>query len=174
MTDDQPGTLTDIMKTSTMLIVSRWLLNEEFDQKWQLYAFSVLLGYTIYNLVVKRIYYAYDPAIYDILKYSTMLITVRLIHDGSLFEAKWIYVALSVLLGYTVFNIFLRRKVLSVKTGRRRLDLSVYDWAKYGTMLIILQVALQLMDIESLTDPKWVAHAVAKLLGYTVYNCTLA
>lgn len=168
--------LTDVAKVGTMLVVSQLLTgNSLTDPSWQWFFISTLLGFTAYHLTTRNINTKgrslSKGMLDDWAKFGTMLIVVRLLAGGSLFDTQWIYSVVAVLIGFMVYHIFIGKHVQGKElTYSRALRDVIDDWAKFGTMLFVSQF----ISCESILDPKWIVNALATVVGYSVYDVTLA
>lgn len=104
----------------------------------------------------------------DLLKVGTMLVVSRVLTGGSLQDQQWQMASLYTLAGFTAYHLTTRNLL---DTGR----LGAYkpigdDWLKVGTMMVVSR----LLAGGDLMDRNWQMASLFTLLGFTVYNLTLA
>lgn len=166
------GPYVDFMKNGTMFVVSRMLSGKPMsDVSWQSSTLYSLLGFVSYHFSTKYISVGLSglaKTIYDMwAKWGTMLVVARLLSGASLLDTKWIASTLFVLIGYTVYYLFIYRYVQG-KDVTTNIDLqdSIDDTLMNGTMLIVSQ----LLSGGSITDPLWIRSTIEILIGYTAYD----
>jgi hypothetical protein len=166
------GAITDVAKNGTMFMVARWLSgNAMSDTSWQLSTIFTLIGFATYHYTTKYIdlgLTGLSGNIYDIwVKWSTMFIVSRLLSGGSLTDSKWLMSSLFVLIGFTVYYLF----VGSYLQGRDltynpKLQNTINDVLMNSTMFIISHV----LGGGSVVDQKWMKSSIESLVGFTAYN----
>jgi hypothetical protein len=104
----------------------------------------------------------------DWAKVGTMMLVSRFLSGASFSDSKWQMGALFTILGFTVYQMSTRHLTPEGLTGTKKLV--VDDLNKVGTML----VASHLMGGGSLTDPSWLAGAIATLIGFVIYDIITA
>lgn len=164
--------LTDWGKFGTMLALTQWLSGGSLsDAKWQKATLFTLSGFTSYHLTTRNIFSHHlsgttGAIVNDWIKVGTMFIVSQLLSGGSLTDAAWIRACLATLIGFTVYNLVTAKYVKGAAlTYSPKLQMTIDDWAKFGTMLVVSQaVTCQPFN------PKWLSLTLATLLGLSAYD----
>jgi len=170
------GTVFLIYRIFTYYFFDRDNPNAEFfDKDSTFLALFILIGFTIYYLIVKPwIPVNLEHPILrnianDTLMFGTVLISAHVLeaymHEGEYFNGDWLKNSGLILLAFAVYRVvidpFIPREKMNPKTVS-----VVDDWAQFGTFLI----ALRIMQGKSVADQKWILSVLFALLGFTGYH----
>jgi hypothetical protein len=160
----------DLIKFSTVFIVARFISGKSLtDIDWMFRIVCMLIGFTAYHFFVRDLipnkYNDGDGkklAVDDALKFGTRFIVAQLIYGGSLFDPTWFLSSISVIIGFTIYHLNIK-KVHSKKLDGidKKLVGAINDLAKVGTMLIVSQLLSKSLNHSA---------SAGILFGFTVYN----
>lgn len=158
-----------------MYIVTELLENGSFKSEWITAIMNHLLGFVVYYLIVQKLLKSnvqnnsestiMKDVINDIFKFGTMLITARILSGLSLDNNTWQIQVLYVLVGYSVYNLVVK-KLIPVNNLKPQMKDISNNWLKQGTMMIVFR----LLSEKSFNDPVWLTRSLYYLLGFTVYQ----
>jgi hypothetical protein len=145
-----------------------------FDKESLLLVFFILIGFTIYYLLVKPYIpiSSQHPIIKnlenDMLMFGTVLVSSHLLEawmdDGDYFNKEWLKTAGVILLSFATYDIIVN-PFIPFDNMRPTVKPIVHDWAKYGTFLIVFRL-LQ----GRAFDTKWILSVLFALFGFTIYQ----
>lgn len=157
-----------------MFILSRALIGGPFmDASWQKNIIGTLLGFTAYHLSTRQVFSdgvsGVPRAVFDDWnKFGTMLVVSRMIVGGGLFDLGWIHSVIAVLVGFTVYQLFVYPRIKGEDyTYSSRLQMVIDDCLKFGTMLLLSR----LLTCGSLFNTGWLVETfLGTLLGFSFYD----
>lgn len=148
---------------------------ELFDKESLLLALFILIGFTLYYLLVQP----YIPVNFrhpifqnianDSLMFGTVLVSSHLMEtymdNGEYFNKKWLKTAGLILLAFAAYRVFINPFIPFNTMNPQTVPL-VSDLAQYGTFLI----AFRILQGESIIDCRWILSVIFVLLGFTGYH----
>jgi hypothetical protein len=165
--------VTDVLKNFTMFMVGRVLVGGSFmEAAWQKNVIGTLLGFTTYHLTTRQTFDAGLPGVPrsifdDWNKFGTMLVVSRMIVGGGLFDTAWFLQTLAILVGFTVYQLFVAPRLKGEDvTYMGSLQMVIDDWLKFGTMLVLSRV----LTCQSIFDTRWIMDTLGILIGFSVYD----
>jgi hypothetical protein len=166
----------DTVKWAMMFIIAKWISGGSLtDKAWQWSSLYTIIGFATYQISTRNFMDTGTGTrklvLDDWIKNATMFATAQLLSGGSVFDHKWLYSTFATLIGFTVYDVFTIKYVkgdeLTYKTGLQKI---IDDWMKFGTMFIVAR----LLSCESFFDPAWINGCLGMLVGFSVYDATLA
>lgn len=148
---------------------------ELFDKASVQVALLILVGFTIYYLLVKP----YIPVTFqhpilrnianDTLMFGTALIFTHVVEtymtDGQYFDTASLKNAGFILLAFAAYRVAIDPFIPRGKMNARTTSI-VDDWAQFGTFLIVFRI----LEQKSLLDQRWILSVLFVLLGFTGYE----
>jgi len=148
---------------------------ELFDKTSLRLILFILLGFTIYYLLVKP----YVPVnlqhpifrniANDTLMFGTVLISMHLMESfvtpTDYVDSNWVKSAGLIILAFAAYRVFLD-PFIPYSTLSKSARPVIHDWAQFGTFL----VAFRLMQGKSILDQQWIIQVLFVLLGFTGYH----
>jgi hypothetical protein len=148
---------------------------ELFDRQSLQLALFILIGFTIYYLLIKPFipFNLQHPILQNIgndtLMFGTVLISTHLMesymNDGQYFNSTWLKNTGLILLSFAAYRVFVDPFIPRNKLNATTRPI-VDNWAQYGTFLIVFR----LLEQKSLLDQKWILSVLFALLGFTAYD----
>lgn len=167
----------DLVKFSMMFVVSQWLESKSLaNTNWILSSLGSLLGLTLYHFVVRKLVNTdrageLKTSADDWVKFGTMLTISRLTQGKSIFDQTWAMATVAVLIGFTVYDVFVSKYLQGSQVATHpKLISSIDDIAKVGTMMVVSHM----LTCGSLFDPKWALTVIATLVGFVSYDLLLS
>ena len=170
------GTVFLVYRLCTYFFFDRENPNATFFDKQSLkFVIFILLGFAVYYLFVQPYIpiNAQHPILRnlgnDMLMFGTVLVTSHLfeviINKEQFFNKNWLKTAGIVLLSFATYDIIVS-PFIPYTNMKPNVAPLVYDWAKYGTFLIMFRV----LRGKSLLDQQWILSVLFVLLGFTGYQ----
>uniref|UniRef100_A0A6C0LS30 Uncharacterized protein n=1 Tax=viral metagenome TaxID=1070528 RepID=A0A6C0LS30_9ZZZZ len=170
------GTVFLIYRLCTYYFFDRENENAElFDKESLRLVFFILLGFTIYYLLVKPYIpiHLQHPIINNIandsLMFGTVLVSSHIMetfmNNGEYFNTQWLKSAGLILLSFAAYRVFIN-PFIPLKNMKLNNASLVSDWAQFGTFLIVLR----LLENKTIFDKKWALSILFVLLGFTGYH----
>lgn len=105
----------DIVRESTIMIIAQLMIGAGLSNEWLYSAIAALIGFIVYHISIARYVqgrrltgnYPIQLLVDDWAKFGTMMIVSRLISFRSLLDIDWIMSSLSVLLGFSVYDMII-------------------------------------------------------------------
>ena len=101
-----------IFRLGTMFIVAKILSREKMSKEWIKSVLYVIVGYVVFDLVIKRIVPIKDITntqinylVTDILLMITVALVSRLLEQKSLYDKSWLLSVLFTIIGFGVYDI---------------------------------------------------------------------
>jgi len=167
----QKDVLTDWLKFGTMFVVSQLLASKPLsDQAWIRSSLHTLLGFTVYDVLTKKLIKntmtdGVMKTVFDTwLKVGTMLVVSRLLSGKSLTDPTWVRSSLYTLLGFTVYHAFVPKLIPNTGQAGPIKDL-IDDVLAFGTMFV---VSRQLSGLPF--DAQWMKESAYSLVGFGAYD----
>lgn len=173
-----PGSATDKLKSLT-------------DKDWLKASIITLLGFAVYQILVTRVVPTDNTtsmrmAVSDVLKFGTMLITVRLISGPTDFVSgrpmnadSWMEDSAFLLTGLVAYDFAVRhaftwvasktRGVVDIDSLSTNARVALDDTLKYGTMFVVARW----LGGDSFDNP-WLLTSGSFLAGLAFYNLVIA
>ncbi|XWV26169.1 hypothetical protein QJ857_gp0909 [Tupanvirus soda lake] len=170
------GTVFLVYRLCTYFFFDRDKPNTElFDKESLLLVLYILIGFTVYYMLVAP----YIPVnmqhpilrnlTNDMLMFGTVLVSSHILeawmNNGDFFNKEWLKTAGIILLSFAAYDIIVN-PFIPFNTMNPRTAPIVYDWAKFGTFLIVFR----LLQGRSLLDQRWILSVLFVLLGFTGYH----
>lgn len=152
-------------------------LNSLTDPAWLGQTLLVILGFAVYQIVVRRLIStdfaagSSKLALDDILKVGTMLVFKQVVSTrdvASVRDASWQMNTFSVLAGFVSYD-FVTRHLYDTSSLAGPLKASVDDAMKFGTMFVVSQ----LIQGKSF-DAEWATVSGGYIAGLVAYNYLLS
>lgn len=148
---------------------------ELFDAESLQIILYILIGFTIYFLVVKP----YIPVnlqhpilrniANDSLMFGTVLLSSHLLDvwmgGADMFNAEWLSTSGIILVSFAAYQVFLNPFIPTDKLSVVVKPIAD-DWLKFGTMLVVARV----LQGRSITDENWMSSVGFILVGFAGYN----
>lgn len=148
---------------------------ELFDAESLQIILYILIGFTIYFLVVKP----YIPVnlqhpilrniANDSLMFGTVLLSSHLLDvwmgGADMFNAEWLSTSGIILVSFAAYQVFLNPFIPTDKLSVVVKPIAD-DWLKFGTMLVVARV----LQGRSITDENWMLSVGFILVGFAGYN----
>jgi hypothetical protein len=153
---------------------------EIFDARSMQLGLFVLIGFTLYFLLVKP--FLSDLFAHPILKnitndvlfYGSGLVVSNLlistVDKKPIFEKEWATGSLYILFGFIVYRILTFRFV--PQNLDDNIKLATNDVVQFGTMLVIVRL-FQTRSLEGLTDTNWLLSLLFALSGFVAYDVVI-
>ncbi len=168
----------DIAHFGSALVSSRIINNQILnDWNWIKVSLLTLLGFSIYNLIIANLINTsiidnenIKMAIDDILKFGTMLLSLRLFLGESLNDMDWILGSCYILIGLIVYdfgtiNLLNTKYLNNKKIISNKTKMALDDIIKFSTMLIISRW-LSNDNFSKL----WILESIGFIVGLVAYD----
>jgi len=163
--------VTDLVKFSTMLVVSRLLVGGPLDnQSWMMSSLYTLLGFSAYHVVTKKAVpndmenNIAKRVMYTWLRVGTMLVVSKLLSGEQLDEA-WMMSTLYTLLGFNAYDVVVQDLVPGNLSNNAGVNAALNDAVQVGTMSAVSRL---LAGGE--LDERWVMGTLYTIAGFAAYN----
>lgn len=143
-----------------------------FDKETLRLAIFILIGFTIYFLLIEPIFFinAENPILRnlgnDMLMFGTVLISSHLMdvwmNQSNLFSKEWFRAAAIILMSFAIYDIIIYPFIPYPGTQCGYLT---HDWTKYGTFLI----AFRLLQGKNF-NLQYVSSIIFVLAGFAIYH----
>lgn len=144
-----------------------------FDKESLYLVLFILIGFTIYYLVVKPFipinmeHPIFQNLANDMLMFGTVLVSSHLMetwmNGGSYLDRDWLKTAGIILLSFAAYDIIVYPFIPLTDQQPNSL---VNDLLKYGIFLVLFQV----LQNKSVLDQKWILSVIFVLIGFAGYH----
>lgn len=146
-----------------------------FDKKSVLMVLYILLGFTLYymlvapNVPINLQHPILRNIASDTVMFGTVLVTSHVIEaysgSGDYFSGNWLKNSGMIILAFAIYRIVVN-PFIPMENFKPSTAPIVSDWAQFGTFLVVLR----LLNGGSVLDQKWIMSVLFALLGFAGYH----
>lgn len=145
-----------------------------FDKESLYLVLFILIGFTIYYLIVKPFipvkmeHPIFQNLTNDMLMFGTVLVSSHVMeiwmNGGSFLDENWLKTAGIIMLSFAAYDIIVYPFIPSKQMNQP--NSLVNDLLKYGIFLVLFQV----LQNKSVLNQKWILSVIFVLIGFTGYH----